>query len=81
MGPWSFVRPRLEAVIPETCRLIYVGRDEAASPATGSHQVHQEEQKDIVERVLTDNFEVVGLNGSSKNNGSVLTYQRSAERY
>tara|TARA_B100001250_G_scaffold411278_1_gene439578 strand:- start:7292 stop:10153 length:2862 start_codon:yes stop_codon:yes gene_type:complete len=81
MGPWSFVRPRLEAVIPKTCRLIYVGRDEAASPATGSHQVHQEEQKDIVERVLTDNFEVVGLNGSSKNNGSVLTYQRSAERY
>ena len=81
MGAWSFVRPRLEAVIPETSRLVYVGRDEAASPATGSQKVHQGEQKDIVERVLTDNSQVVGLNESSKKNGSVLTYQRSAERY
>ncbi len=81
MGPWSFVRPRLEALIPESCRLVYVGRDEAASPATGSNQVHQEEQKDIVERVLTGNSQVIGQNGPSKKNGSVLTYQRSAERY
>ena len=81
MGAWSFVRPRLEALIPETCKLIYVGRDEAASPATGSHQVHQEEQKDIVERVLIDNTEIVGTNQSSSKNGSVLTYHRSLERY
>lgn len=81
MGAWSFVRPRLEALIPETCKLIYVGRDEAASPATGSHQVHQEEQQDIVERVLIDNTEIVGTNQSSSKNGSVLTYHRSLERY
>jgi len=52
MGGWNFVRSRLERILPDDCELVYVGRDEAASPATGSYQVHQAEQREIVERAL-----------------------------
>ncbi len=46
MGAWSFVEPRLRAMgFP----FAYVGRDEGASPATGSYQVHLREQKLLVE--------------------------------
>ena len=31
----------------------YVGRDASASPATGSHQVHEREQDELVEAALT----------------------------
>ena len=33
-------------------QLRYVGRDEAASPAVGSHQAHVNEQNEIVEQAL-----------------------------
>jgi 2-oxoglutarate dehydrogenase E1 component len=52
MGAWSFVRPYLEALLPERCELSYVGRDEAASPAAGSLHVHQSEQREIVDQAL-----------------------------
>ncbi|MEC7225260.1 MAG: 2-oxoglutarate dehydrogenase E1 component [Candidatus Latescibacterota bacterium] len=52
MGAWSFVRPHLEALLPEQCALSYVGRDEAASPAAGSLHVHQSEQREIVDQAL-----------------------------
>jgi 2-oxoglutarate dehydrogenase E1 component len=52
MGAWNFVRPLIGALLPEAGELVYVGRDEAASPATGSYQVHQTEQQEIVERSL-----------------------------
>ena len=52
MGAWSFVRPHLEALLPEQCELSYVGRDEAASPAAGSLHVHQSEQREIVDQAL-----------------------------
>jgi 2-oxoglutarate dehydrogenase E1 component len=52
MGAWYFVQPYLEEILPEGCELCYVGRDEAASPATGSHHVHQAEQREIVEQAL-----------------------------
>jgi 2-oxoglutarate dehydrogenase complex dehydrogenase (E1) component-like enzyme len=32
--------------------VLYVGRDEGASPATGSYQVHQEEERTTLERAL-----------------------------
>jgi len=51
-GAWSFVRPRLEAIIEKVhgrpIKLHYVGRDEAASPSTGNHHVHSEEEGEIV---------------------------------
>ena len=39
-------------MLPAACDLGYMGRDEAASPATGSGQVHQSEQREIVEQAL-----------------------------
>ena len=40
MGAWHFITPRLPPLLGER-PLRYVGRDEAASPATGSYKVHQ----------------------------------------
>jgi 2-oxoglutarate dehydrogenase E1 component len=51
MGAWSFLRPRLTALLgsePE-----YVGRREDASPAVGSHRLHKIDQ----ERVIAAAFE------------------------
>jgi 2-oxoglutarate dehydrogenase E1 component len=61
MGAWSFVRPLLEEVLPVARRLGYVGRDEAASPATGSHHVHQSEQQEILVRALAAASEEVPM--------------------
>ena len=46
MGGWSFVEPRLRAM---SFPFEYVGRDASASPATGSHHVHEREQKLLVQ--------------------------------
>jgi 2-oxoglutarate dehydrogenase E1 component len=46
-GGWSFVEPRLRALLPDTI-LSYVGRPAAASPATGSHKHHEEEERQII---------------------------------
>ena len=51
MGAWHFIYQRLLPLIGER-PLRYVGRDEAASPATGSYKIHQAEQADIVDRAL-----------------------------
>jgi 2-oxoglutarate dehydrogenase E1 component len=51
-GAWSFVQPRLERLLGDRRRLRYVGREEAASPATGSHAIHQSEEAAIAERAL-----------------------------
>ena len=45
-GAWPFLRPQLTALLgrePE-----YIGRDEAAAPAVGSHRLHQQEQQEIL---------------------------------
>ena len=54
MGPWNFVRSLIGDLLPQGCELVYVGRDEAASPATGSYQIHQNEQQEIVEQALEE---------------------------
>ncbi|HEY1187443.1 MAG TPA: 2-oxoglutarate dehydrogenase E1 component [Gemmata sp.] len=46
MGGWSFVEPRLRAM---NFPFEYVGRDASASPATGSHHVHEREQKLLID--------------------------------
>ncbi len=51
-GAWSFMRPRLDALLAGRARLMYVGRDEAASPATGSHAAHQAEEEAIIAAAL-----------------------------
>jgi 2-oxoglutarate dehydrogenase E1 component len=52
MGGWHFVYHRLRRILPADRRLSYVGRPEAASPATGSYKVHQQEEADIVNRAF-----------------------------
>ncbi len=46
-GAWFFVRDMFERSFPKVC-LSYVGREESASPATGSHSRHEREQRQIV---------------------------------
>lgn len=56
MGAWTFIRSYLEAAV-ESCgldvsKIVYAGRPAAASPATGSAQIHQAEQSAIVNKAL-----------------------------
>jgi len=54
-GAWSFVRPRLATLLGR--EPVYVGRDEAASPATGHYKLHQDEERALVARALGDTLE------------------------
>jgi 2-oxoglutarate dehydrogenase E1 component len=48
MGAWHTMYRRLPRVLPQDRTLVYAGRPEAASPATGSFKVHQAEERDLV---------------------------------
>jgi 2-oxoglutarate dehydrogenase E1 component len=50
-GAWSFGRGRIEALL-DGRRLRYIGRAEAASPATGSYKIHESEEQALVEQAL-----------------------------
>jgi 2-oxoglutarate dehydrogenase E1 component len=52
MGAWSFVAPRLAAVVGRGVRLTYSGRPERASPAEGYEAAHKAEQARIVAEAL-----------------------------
>ena len=52
MGAWSFVEPRLRELLPKHVAPAYIGRDEAASPATGIFHVHEAEEKSFIEQIL-----------------------------
>ncbi|MGH7339057.1 MAG: hypothetical protein ACREKH_01065, partial [Candidatus Rokuibacteriota bacterium] len=51
-GSWRFVQPLFNELLGPSRSLGYVGRDEAASPATGNYQIHQQEEAAILERAL-----------------------------
>jgi 2-oxoglutarate dehydrogenase E1 component len=57
MGGWHFVDRRIERALAglnvKATRPVYIGRPEAASPATGSARTHVKEQADLVDRALT----------------------------
>ena len=61
MGSWFFVRERLEQVMADCgCSHTapqYVGRPEAASPATGSLSRHMSEQQKLVREALDLNHQ------------------------
>jgi 2-oxoglutarate dehydrogenase E1 component len=50
MGGWDFVRSRLASLVHK--HLKYVGRDEAASPATGFHNIYRSQQEAILEEAV-----------------------------
>jgi len=56
MGAWTFVDRRIEKILTElggaAKRPTYVGRDDAASPATGLAKVHAAQQAALVARAL-----------------------------
>ena len=52
MGAWSFLRARLEALLPGCPRVEYAGRKAAASPATGSASRHAAEQAALLDAAL-----------------------------
>jgi 2-oxoglutarate dehydrogenase E1 component len=52
MGAWPVLSHWLRDALPEGRALRYVGRSEAASPATGSHHRHEHEQAAIVSEAL-----------------------------
>jgi 2-oxoglutarate dehydrogenase E1 component len=52
MGAWHFMLPRLRRILPDDRNLTYVGRAEAASPATGSYKIHLAEEADVVNRAF-----------------------------
>jgi len=51
-GAWGFMEPRLRELLPDPAVLAYFGRDEAASPATGSYKMHQVEEQEIIGHAL-----------------------------
>jgi 2-oxoglutarate decarboxylase len=54
MGPWTGVKGRLYEAHDATHRIARVSRDESGSPATGVLAVHQQEQEDLLARILAD---------------------------
>ena len=53
-GAWSFVRERLEGLVPELGfqELVYAGRPAAAAPATGYGARHGQEQAQLIADAL-----------------------------
>ncbi|MBI2793499.1 MAG: multifunctional oxoglutarate decarboxylase/oxoglutarate dehydrogenase thiamine pyrophosphate-binding subunit/dihydrolipoyllysine-residue succinyltransferase subunit [Ignavibacteria bacterium] len=52
IGAWFFVKPLIEDVLSANQSLHYVGRKPAASPATGSHKIHEAEQEELLTTAL-----------------------------
>jgi 2-oxoglutarate dehydrogenase E1 component len=50
MGGWLFIKPRLEKIIKRTLR--YIGRNSAASSATGFPTIFRQEQNLIIEKAV-----------------------------
>jgi 2-oxoglutarate dehydrogenase E1 component len=48
MGPWTFVRDRIQGALLPNQQLAYAGRREAASPAGGSGRIHRKQQAELV---------------------------------
>ena len=60
-GAWCFMREMFDRSFPRT-PLGYIGREESASPATGSHSRHEREQRQIVEAAFTPGRNVITEN-------------------
>jgi 2-oxoglutarate dehydrogenase complex dehydrogenase (E1) component-like enzyme len=54
MGGWTYMEPRLRKVLRSNQSLKYAGRPESPSPATGSHTIHQIEQRELITNAFAD---------------------------
>jgi 2-oxoglutarate dehydrogenase E1 component len=50
-GAWSFMSSRLQEMLPDTV-VHFVGREESASPSTGSFKMHQIEEQEILTQAI-----------------------------
>jgi 2-oxoglutarate dehydrogenase E1 component len=50
-GAWTFMAFKLQDLLPDQV-VHYIGRDESASPATGSFKLHQIEEQDLVAQAI-----------------------------
>jgi 2-oxoglutarate dehydrogenase E1 component len=57
-GAWCFMHEMFDRSFPKI-NLGYLGREEAASPATGSHSRHEREQRQIVEAAFASGAQVI----------------------
>jgi 2-oxoglutarate dehydrogenase E1 component len=57
-GAWCFMHEMFNRSFPGTS-LGYIGREESASPATGSHSRHEREQRQIVEAAFASGSRVI----------------------
>jgi 2-oxoglutarate dehydrogenase E1 component len=55
MGAWEYIRPFLDSLLPEKLKSQYIGRNRSASPATGSHALHDQEYASIMDFIKGDN--------------------------
>jgi 2-oxoglutarate dehydrogenase E1 component len=51
-GGWRFIEDKLRDMLPDPAVLTYYGRDEAASPATGSMKAHTDEEREFIAHAL-----------------------------
>jgi 2-oxoglutarate dehydrogenase E1 component len=61
MGAWQFMRPRMAPLLKKP--LDYVGRNAAASPATGFPKIYKMEQDGIVDRAIGPHNQAGGMAG------------------
>jgi 2-oxoglutarate dehydrogenase E1 component len=61
MGAWQFMRPRLASLLKKP--LDYVGRNAAASPATGFPKIYKMEQDGVIDRAIGPHNQAGGMAG------------------
>jgi multifunctional 2-oxoglutarate metabolism enzyme len=52
MGAWTFMSARLRRLLNDGWTLDYAARAESASPATGNHKVHEQEQEELINKAF-----------------------------
>jgi 2-oxoglutarate dehydrogenase E1 component len=51
-GAWQYIRPKLEALLGPDRPPAFIGREEAASPATGSFEIHGKELHALIDQAF-----------------------------
>lgn len=58
MGAWTYIAPRIKAILPPDMPFAYVGRAPSASPAEGSQSDHAEEQERLIHAAVSGALEL-----------------------
>jgi 2-oxoglutarate dehydrogenase E1 component len=73
-GAWRFMEDLLRDMLPDPAVLSYFGRDEAASPATGSYKAHEHEEAELISAALE-------LNGAAKGTAPAPVAAQAASQH